>query len=99
VLPIGFRLFFVRTSVEDHPIGFGTSMEFATDLVPCSATRKRRLILVAYQASIETQFEVLTRNWVNADEAPRVSGGRDADLGGHALQEGLGQAEVHIANR
>src|ERR1700742_3852586 len=38
--------------------------------VPCSAIRKRGLIFVACHASIETQFEVRTRNWVNADEAP-----------------------------
>ena len=69
MLPIGIRLFFVRTWVEDHPIGFGTSTEFATDPVPCSATRKRGLIFVVSQAWIETQFEVLTRNWVNADES------------------------------
>jgi hypothetical protein len=41
--------------------------------VPCSAIRKRGLIFVACHASIETQFEVRTRNWVNADEAPRGS--------------------------
>jgi Dyp-type peroxidase family len=46
----------------------------------------RGLIFVCYQSSIEQQFEFLTRQWVNAEQAPREGGGRDAVLGAHRAQ-------------
>ena len=35
------------------------------------------LIFIAYQSSIEEQFEFLTRNWINQPDRPRAGGGVD----------------------
>ena len=60
--------------------------------------QERGLIFVAYQASIESQFEFLMQNWVNGDDAPRVGGGRDAVLGRHVPQDGFGTTDMRLAD-
>lgn len=45
----------------------------------------RGLLFIAYQSSIERQFEFLQQDWVNESDAPRDKGGVDPILGTHGL--------------
>ena len=45
----------------------------------------RGLLFIAYQSSIERQFEFLQQDWVNQADAPRDHGGVDPILGAKGL--------------
>lgn len=57
-------------------------------LKPGSEHQDRGLLFIAYQSSIENQFEFLQRQWSNGPDTPRTGGGIDPIIG----QNGNGPA-------
>jgi len=52
---------------------------------PGSDKEDRGLLFIAYQSSIERQFEFLQQTWVNSEDGPRTESGIDPILGAKGL--------------
>jgi deferrochelatase/peroxidase EfeB len=64
----------LRSQVLRRGITFGSRYESPDD-------SERGLLFLAYQTSIEQQFELLSRKWMNRPNAPEPSSGHDLLVG------------------
>ncbi len=62
-------------------IPFGAPLSDPLHPTTVERTEERGLLFISYQASIENQFEFLSRNWANSDKNPPPGGGHDPIIG------------------
>ena len=62
-------------------IPFGSPLSDPLHPTASELTEERGLIFISYQASIENQFEFLSRNWANSSKNPPPGGGHDPIIG------------------
>jgi Dyp-type peroxidase family len=87
----------LRSQVLRRGITFGSRYESTES----PDNRERGLLFLAYQTSIEQQFELLSRKWMNRPNAPEPSSGHDLLVGQEhgrrtatLLSPGVGTVEI-----
>ncbi len=71
----------LRSQVLRRGITFGKAFPRADPAAEATDGGQRGLLFLAYQTSIEDQFELLSRKWMNRPNAPEPSSGHDLLVG------------------
>jgi Dyp-type peroxidase family len=71
----------LRAQVLRRGITFGPSYPRDDPVAQASDDGQRGLLFLAYQTSIESQFELLSRKWMNRPNAPEPGSGHDLLVG------------------